>query len=116
MFFSYCDYFCLFSETIRRLFPIAISVNTLLSHRNSLKKNMAAISLKIRLTSANTNRQKTKQNASIPKNNTKFKCISVLCRISISPTNSTNNNGTILPILTPYLTLQVTKIMNSWIF
>ncbi|EHM33075.1 Hypothetical protein EfmE4453_2593 [Enterococcus faecium E4453] len=37
-------------------------------------KNMAAIILNSRLTRANTNRQKIKQNTSIPKNTTKFKC------------------------------------------
>nr|WP_280959927.1 hypothetical protein [Enterococcus faecium] len=37
-------------------------------------KNMAAIILNSRLTRANTNRQKIKQNNSIAKNTTKFKC------------------------------------------
>ncbi len=35
---------------------------------------MAAINLNSRLTRANTKRQKIKQNTSIPKNTTKFKC------------------------------------------
>ncbi|ENZ5543294.1 hypothetical protein ACGWJW_002683 [Enterococcus hirae] len=37
-----------------------------------------------------------KQNISIPKNTTKFKCTAAPLRISISPTNSTNNKGIIL--------------------
>ncbi|WP_338396469.1 hypothetical protein [Enterococcus hirae] len=37
-----------------------------------------------------------KQNISIPKNTTKFKCTAAAWCISISPTNRTNNRGMIL--------------------
>ncbi len=57
---------------------------------------MAAINLNIRLTRASTKRQNIKRNTSIPKNTTKFNCTAALSRISISPTNSTNNKGIIL--------------------
>jgi len=96
--FGYCNSFCLFSSNVtgNRLFPIAIGISTLSFHRNNPMKNMAAINLNIRLTRANTKRQKIKQNTSITKNTTKFKCTAALCRIIISPTNSTNNKGIIL--------------------
>ena len=96
--FGYCNSFCLFSSNVtgNRLFPIAIGIGTLSFHRNNPMKNMAAIILNSRLTRANTKRQKIKQNTSIAKNTTKFKCTAAAWRISISPTNRTNNRGMIL--------------------
>ncbi|HGV8385485.1 hypothetical protein ABWR50_11180 [Enterococcus faecium] len=37
-----------------------------------------------------------KQNTSMTKNTARFNCRAALCRIIISPTNSTNNKGIIL--------------------
>ncbi len=71
-------------------------IGTLSFHRNNPMKNMAAIILNSRLTRTNTNRQKIKQNTSITKNTARFNCTAALSRISISPTNSTNNKGIIL--------------------
>lgn len=104
---SCCNSSCLFSSNVtgNRLFPIAIGIGTLSFHQNNPMKNTVAITLNIRLTRANTNRQKTKQNTSIPKNTTKFNCTAALCRISISPTKSTNNRGMILFIWTFFFSL-----------